>query len=158
MIVAAINGALAPRLDGIQWQMGMLAGQMTSLKFWCGLSAQVQQHDQRMSDFGRQLEDIASGRSSSEHHPDTEACILPEINVQCWWWEVSRTTPGKVGSVEKVSCHTNGLSSGNTRAGSSHTGQSRRHTWDRQKRKSSCLREYHWRSRPCALGRWTGVP
>ena len=30
-IVAAINGALAPRLDGIQGQMEMLAGQVTQL-------------------------------------------------------------------------------------------------------------------------------
>ena len=30
-IVAAVNGALAPRLDGIKGQTVMLAGQMTSL-------------------------------------------------------------------------------------------------------------------------------
>ena len=51
-IVAAINGALAPRLDGIEGQMGMLAGQLTSLKSdVVQLSAQVQHHDQRMSEF-----------------------------------------------------------------------------------------------------------
>ena len=50
--VAAINGALAPRQNGIQGQMGMLAGQMTSLKSdVVQKSAQVQHHDQRMSEF-----------------------------------------------------------------------------------------------------------
>ena len=53
-VVAAINGALAPGLDGIQGQMGMLAGEMTSPKSdVVQLSAHVQQHDQRMSDFER---------------------------------------------------------------------------------------------------------
>ena len=63
--MAAINGALALRLDGIQGQMGMLAGHMTSLKSdVVQLSAQVQHHDQRMSEFGRQLKDITAGRST----------------------------------------------------------------------------------------------
>ena len=62
--VAAINGALAPRFDGIQGQMVMLAGQMTSLKAdLVQLSAQLQQHDQTMSDFERQLKDVTAGRS-----------------------------------------------------------------------------------------------
>ena len=53
--MAAITGARAPRLDGIQGQ--------TSLKSdVVQLSAQVQQHDQRMSDFERQLQDICSQR------------------------------------------------------------------------------------------------
>ena len=83
-IVAAINGGLTPRLDGIQEpreQMGMLAGQMTSLKSdVVQMSAQVQQHDQMMSEFERQLKDITAGRSvrsgaassaaSSEPHPE----------------------------------------------------------------------------------------
>ena len=66
-IVAAINGALAPRLDGIQGQMGMLAGQMTmtSLKSdVVQLSSQVQYHGQSMSEFERQLKDITPGRSA----------------------------------------------------------------------------------------------
>ena len=54
-IWAAVNGALAPRLDGIQGHMGMLVVQ---------LSSQVQHHDQRMSDFERQLKDITAGRST----------------------------------------------------------------------------------------------
>ena len=73
-IVAAINGALAP-------QMGLLAGQMTSLKSdVVQLSAQVQHHDQKMSEFETQLQDVTPGRSagsgaassaaSSEPHPD----------------------------------------------------------------------------------------
>ena len=80
-IVAAVNGALALRLDGIQGLMGMLAGQMSSLKTdVVQLSVQVQQHDQRMSDFDRQLNDTTAGRScgsgtassaaSSEPHPE----------------------------------------------------------------------------------------
>ena len=53
-IVTAINGALAPRLDGIQGQMEMLAGQMTSLKSdVVQLGAQVQHHDQRVSELER---------------------------------------------------------------------------------------------------------
>ena len=48
---AAINGALVPPLDGIRGQMGMMAGHMTSLKSVVQLRAQVQHHDQRMSDF-----------------------------------------------------------------------------------------------------------
>ena len=53
-IVAAINGALAPRLDGIQGQMEMLAGQVASLKSEVvQLGAQVQHHDQRMSEVER---------------------------------------------------------------------------------------------------------
>ena len=63
--VAAINGDLAPRLHGLQAQMEMLVGQMTSLKTdVVQLSVQVHQHDQRMSDFERQLKDITAGRSS----------------------------------------------------------------------------------------------
>ena len=80
-IMAAINAALAPRLDGIQGQMGMLAGQMTSLKSdVVQLSAQVQHRDWRMSQFERQLKEITAGSStgsgaassaaSSEHHPE----------------------------------------------------------------------------------------
>ena len=79
-IVAAINGALAPRLDGLQGQVGMLAGSLKTDVVQ--LSAQVQQHDQRMSDFGRQLKDITAGRScssgaassaaSSDTHPACE--------------------------------------------------------------------------------------
>ena len=80
-IVAAIGGALAPRLDGIQGQMGMVAGQMTSPKSdVVPLSAQEQHHDQGMSEFDRQLKDITAGRStgsgaassaaSSEPHPE----------------------------------------------------------------------------------------
>ena len=80
-IVAAINGALAPRLDGIHGQMEMLAGQVSSLKTdVVQLSAQAQQHDLRMSDFVRQLKDVTAGRScgsraassaaSSEPHPE----------------------------------------------------------------------------------------
>ena len=75
--VAAINGALAPRLDGIQGQMGMMAAQMTSLK---SDVVEVQHHDQRMIEFERQLKDITAGRStwsgaassaaSSEPHPE----------------------------------------------------------------------------------------
>ena len=80
-VVAAINGALAPRLGGIQGPMGMLAGQMTSLK--CNvvqLSAQAQHHDQGTSECERQLKDTTAGRStgsgaassdaSSETHPE----------------------------------------------------------------------------------------
>ena len=64
-IVAAINGSLAPRLDGIQGQMGMVATQMTRLKSdVVQLSAQVQHHDKRMSEFERQLKDITAGRST----------------------------------------------------------------------------------------------
>ena len=102
-IVAAINGALAPQLDGIQGQMEMLAGQMTSLKSDAvQLSAQVQQHDQGMCDFERQLKDITAGRSCISSaassaailslRGETEARILQKINVQCWWWEVFPTT------------------------------------------------------------------
>ena len=78
-IVAAIDGALAPRLDGIQGQMEMLAGQRTSLKSEVvQLGAEVQHHDQRMSEFERQLKDITAGRctgsgtsaASSEPHPE----------------------------------------------------------------------------------------
>ena len=59
--VAAINGTLPPRLDGIQ---RMLAGQMTSLKSEVvQLGAQVQHQDQRMTEVERQLKDIAVGRS-----------------------------------------------------------------------------------------------
>ena len=110
------------------------------------LSVQVQQHDQRMSDFERQLKDITAGRScgsgaassaaSSEPHPepargngcthppknqrtvlvvgvfpyDTERDVIcdkmkeifgHELGVKDWW------IPGKVGSVGKVSFHTN---------------------------------------------------
>ena len=47
-IVAAINGAVAQRRDGIQGQMGMLARQMTSLKTEVNeLGAQVHRHDQK---------------------------------------------------------------------------------------------------------------
>ena len=50
-IVPAINGALVPRLDGIQGQMGMLVGQKKSLKSEVAqLGAKVQHHDQRMSE------------------------------------------------------------------------------------------------------------
>ena len=79
--VAAINGASAPRLDGIQGQMGLLAGQMTSLKSEVAqLGAQVQHHDQRMNEVERQLRDVTAGRffglgaassaASSEPHPE----------------------------------------------------------------------------------------
>ena len=79
--MAAINGDLAPRLDGIQGQMVMLVGQMTNLKTdVVQISVQVHQHDQKMSDFERQLKDITAGRSSrwgaassaasSEPHPE----------------------------------------------------------------------------------------
>ena len=61
--------------------MGMLAGQMTSLKSdVVHLSSEGQRHDQRMSDFEKQLRDIKAGRStgsgaassaaSSEPHPE----------------------------------------------------------------------------------------
>ena len=138
-IVAAINVALAPRLDGIQGQMGMLAGHMTSLKPDVGqLSAQRQHHDERMSEFEKQLKDITAGisagsgtvssaassepnpeparRNGSVHPPinqrtvlvvggfpcDREGCDFGhEPGVKDWW------TPGKVGSVGKVSFHTN---------------------------------------------------
>ena len=61
--------------------MGMVAGQMTSPKSdVVPLSAQEQHHDQRMSEFERQLKDITAGRStgsgaassaaSSEPHPE----------------------------------------------------------------------------------------
>ena len=61
-IVAAISGAVAPRLDGIQGQMEMLAGQMTSLKsVVVQLGAQAQHHDQRMSEVEGQLRDITAG-------------------------------------------------------------------------------------------------
>ena len=71
-IVAAISGALAPRLDGTQEQMGMLAGQMTSLKSdVVRLSAQVQHHDQRMSEFERYYSwKIRQIAASSEPHPE----------------------------------------------------------------------------------------
>ena len=91
-IVAAINGTLATRLDGLQVQMGMLAGQMTSLKTdVVQMSAQKRNSTtKRMSEFERQLKDITAGRScgsgaassaaSSELHPEpareTQACIL----------------------------------------------------------------------------------
>ena len=55
--VAAINGALVPRLDGIQGQMGMLAGQVQSLKTkFVQLGVQEQHHDQRMSEVGTTAE------------------------------------------------------------------------------------------------------
>ena len=84
-IVAAINGALAPRLDGIQGQMGLLAGQMTSLK------SDVVQHDQRMSDSWKILR-LGCRTKCRIIRGETEACILPKINVQCCWWVVSPTT------------------------------------------------------------------
>ena len=63
--MAAINGALAPRLDGLQGQVGMLAGQMTSLKSEVvQLGAQVQHQDQRMTEVERQIRDITAGRSA----------------------------------------------------------------------------------------------
>ena len=62
--MAAINGDLAPRLDGIQGQMGMLAGQMTSWKTdVVQLSAQGQHQDQRMTEVERQLKDLRAGQT-----------------------------------------------------------------------------------------------
>ena len=58
-IVAAISGALALRLDGIQGQMGMLAGHMTNLK---SEVAQLGQHIQHHYEVERQLRDITGGR------------------------------------------------------------------------------------------------
>ena len=175
-VVAAINGALAPRLGGIQGPMGMLAGQMTSLK--CNvvqLSAQAQHHDQGTSECERQLKDTTAGRStgsgaassaaSSETHPelarglapcipknqstvplvggfahDTERDVIcdklreifgQEQGVKDWW------TPGKVGSVGKVSFHTNDHAWTFLREYKgrkfSHGSKQLRHTWDRPK-------------------------
>ena len=64
-VVATINGALALSLDGIQGQMEMLAGQMTSLKSEVmQLGAQVQHQDQWMTEVERQLKDTTAGRSA----------------------------------------------------------------------------------------------
>ena len=63
--MAAIHGVLAPRFDGLQGQLGMLARQMTSLKTGVGqLSAQVQHEDQRMTEVERQIRDITAGKSA----------------------------------------------------------------------------------------------
>ena len=63
--VAAMNGALTQRLDGIQGQMGMLAGQTTSLNSEVAqLGAQVHHHDQRMTEVERQLREITAGRGT----------------------------------------------------------------------------------------------
>ena len=91
--------------------MGMLAGQMTSLKsdvVQRSMSGtQVQQHDQRIGEFERQLKDSRAERSTgsgaassavSSEHPilslrgDPEPCIFPTNNAQCLWWEVLPTT------------------------------------------------------------------
>ena len=83
---------------------------------------------------------------------DTETdviCEKSEPGVKDW-------TPGKVGSVGKVSFHKNDhawTSSENTRAGRSPTDQRSCGTpgivrW----RKSSSPRGSHWRSKPCVLG------
>ena len=61
--VAEINGAVAPRLDGIQAQMGMLAGQITSFSTK-NFSIECTGHHQRMSEIERQPRDITAGRSS----------------------------------------------------------------------------------------------
>ena len=64
-IVAAIHGALAQRLEGSQGRMGMLGGQMTSLKAEVNqLGALAQHHDQSMNDGERQLREIAVGRGA----------------------------------------------------------------------------------------------
>ena len=58
----------------------------------------------------------------------------------------------RLASTQMTMC---GPSTGNTRAGSSVTGQSSCGTHGIiRKRKSCSPREYHLRSRPCALGRW----
>ena len=54
-MVAAINGALAPRLDGIQGLMGMLAADDKPETEVTQLGVQVAHHDQRMNDVERQL-------------------------------------------------------------------------------------------------------
>ena len=59
-------------------QMWMLAGQMSSLKTdVVQLSAQVQQHDQRMSDFERQLKEITAGRSCGSGAASSAASSPP---------------------------------------------------------------------------------
>ena len=74
----AIQGALAPRFDGRQGQMEMLAGQMTSLQTELGqLSAQVQHQDQRMTKVTDQRhygwESAVTGAASSPASSD--ACF-----------------------------------------------------------------------------------
>ena len=87
-IVAAIKGALSPRLHGIQGQMGMLAGPMTSFKSdVVQLSAQVQRQYQRMSEFERQLKDITAGRSTSPRG-DPARCILPKSTHRALGWRL----------------------------------------------------------------------
>ena len=77
-IVTAISGALAPRLDGIQGQMGMLAGQLMSLKSEVvQLGAQVQHHDQRMSEFERQQRDITAGMCPGSDPASSAASLEP---------------------------------------------------------------------------------
>ena len=161
--MAAINGALPPRPDGIQGQM------------W-KQSAQVQHHDQRMSDFERQLKDTTAGRStgsgaassaaSSEpqpepaigfgtmHPPKHQRTVLvvggfpcdSERDVTCEKLREifgqepgvkGRWTPGKVGSVGKVNFHTNDHAWTFLRKCNcrkvSHGSKQLWHTWDRPK-------------------------
>ena len=71
--VAAINGALAPRPDGIQEQMVQLSTDVVQL------SAPVHQQDQRMSDFERQLKDVTAGRSCGSGDASSAASSEPHL-------------------------------------------------------------------------------
>ena len=161
----------------------MVAGQMTSPKSdVVPLSAQEQHHDQRMSEFERQLKDITAGRStgsgaassaaSSETPPEPASgsgTVHPlknqrtmlvvgglghdtERDVICEKSQASKTG-GLRGRSDQWETML-GPSSVNTRAGSSPTDQSSCGTPGiALQRKSSSPRGSHWRSTPHVVGR-----